>query len=117
MCWIQEWARAINNLNHAITHVEYGKKKLEGRLARNYKNLQRLKSNPKYNYPTFLEPVEELIRKNTRAIIECKQLIADFKARQDNLYGMINTYGIRRFENSKMIKKAMGTYVPKEASP
>jgi len=35
MCWKDEWARAINDLNFAVAHVEYAQKKLQRRLARN----------------------------------------------------------------------------------
>jgi hypothetical protein len=115
MCWKQEWAATIGNLNYAILHVERAYAKLQKRLVRNERNLERLKSNPKYNYPTVLAPVLALIEKNRSGIQECKNVIADLKARQDQLFHMIKVYGIDRFGVSKRLMSLMGSYVPKEA--
>jgi prefoldin subunit 5 len=94
MCWKDEWAKAINNINNAIEHIDYAQKKLETRLARNIKNLERIKNNPKFNYPPMLAPVEALIKKNTNGIENCKETISELKSRQALLFCMIHTLGI-----------------------
>ena len=110
MCWKHEWAMAINNLNSAIAHVQNAQEKLQNRLVRNKKNLERMKSSKKYNYPKMLAPVEVLIEKNQRAIKECGQLIADFGARQGQLFRMVHEYGIKRSEVPQRVYQLMGNY-------
>lgn len=114
MCWKHEWAMAINNLNSAIAHVQKAQQKLQNRLVRNKKNLERMKSSKKYNNPKMLAPVEVLIEKNQRSIEECGQLIADFRARQGQLFRMVHVYGIKRSENPQRVYELMGKYqIPK----
>jgi len=110
MCWKHEWAMAINNLNSAIGHVQKAQERLQNRLVRNEKNLERMKSSKKYNYPKMLAPVEVLIEKNQRAIKECGQLIADFRARQGQLFRMVHVYGIKHSENPQRVYELMGKY-------
>jgi len=111
MCWKDEWARAINNLNSAVTHVEYAEKKLEARLARNQKHLKRLKEDKKYNYPPVLAPVQERIKKNMVAIEDCKMVIKEFRARQAQLFCMVHTFGITRSETQpQRVYDLMGNY-------
>lgn len=114
MCWKHEWAMAINNLNSAIMHVQRARERLQNRLVRNKKNLERMKSNKKYNYPKMLAPVEALIDKNQRGIQECEQLIADFRSRQDQLFRMVHIYGLKRSETPQRVYELMGKYqIPK----
>jgi hypothetical protein len=115
MCWKQEWAAAIGNLEHAIVHVERAKVKLERRLARNRVTFERMSRSSKYNYPPMLTPVQALIEKNRAGVEECRRVIAELMARQDQLFGMIKVYGINRSENPQRVKQLMGAYVPKEA--
>ena len=112
MCWKHEWAKAINNLNRAITFVERAQKSLEERLARNRRHLNRLRENKKYNYPANILPVEERIKKNQNGIEECKQIIADLKERQSQLYCLIHTIGISHGETSQTVYELMGNYPP-----
>jgi len=121
MCWKDEWAKAINNLNSVITHVEYAQKKLEARLARNQKHLSRLKGDKKYNYPLVLAPVEERILRNTEAIENCKSMVSEFRESQGLLYCMVHTIGITRSKMSKMsmtqpqrVYNLMGNYPGKK---
>jgi hypothetical protein len=115
MCWKQEWATAIGNLNYTILHVERARDKLIRRLERNEKHLQRLVNSKKFNYPPMLAPVQKLIEKNRSGIKDCEDLIADMQMTQNRLYHMIKVYGIDRFGFSKRLMSLMGTYVPKEA--
>jgi len=110
MCWKQEWAMAINNLNRAAVHVMLAKAKLEKRLQRNEANLQRLRGNKKYNYPPMLAPVQALIEKNRAGIQECEQVIAELKVRQDQLFRMIHVYGIKHSEAPQRVYELMGNY-------
>lgn len=112
MCWKYEWARAINNLNSAIEHIERAQKKLEARLARNEKHLKRLKGSRKYNYPPVLAPVEALIEKNRHGIEECKDIISNFQSRQGQLFCMIHTMGIKHSE-AQTVYALMGNYAGK----
>lgn len=114
MCWKHEWAMAINNLNSAIAHVQKAQERLQNRLVKNRKHLERMKSSKKYNYPKMLAAVEVLIEKNLRGIEECGQLIADLKARQDQLFRMVHIYGIKRSETPQRVYELMGKYqIPK----
>jgi hypothetical protein len=115
MCWKQEWAAAIGNLEHAIVHIERAKVKLERRLARNRVHLELLSRSSKRNYPAMLASVQALIEKNRAGIEECRRVIAELMARQDQLFGMIKVYGINHSENPQRVKQLMGKYVPKEA--
>lgn len=110
MCWKHEWAMAINNLNTAIAHVQKAQDRLQNRLVRNNKNFERMKSSKKYNYPKMLAPVEALIEKNERGIEECEELIADFRARQDQLFRMVHEYGIKRSKVPQRVYQLMGKY-------
>jgi len=104
---------AINNLDKAISHVERAQKKLEGRLARNQKNLTRLKSNKRTNYPKVLAPVENLIKKNTAGIENCKEMVTKFRKAQGLLYCMVHTIGIKRSKASQSVYLLMGNYAGK----
>jgi len=110
MCWKYEWAMAINNIGRAIEHIERAQKKLEARLGRNQKNLERLQSNPRYNYPTQLGPVKELINKNSDGINKCKDMISTLKQQQDLLFRMVHTYAIKHKEPSQTVYELMGKY-------
>jgi len=94
MCWKQEWAQAIQNLNSAIMHVERAQVKLHKRIERNEKHLQWLSQNKKYNYPSQTAPVQARIKKNREAEENCKDIILDFRKKQALLYCMIHTVGL-----------------------
>ncbi len=108
MCWKYEWAKAVNNLNHAIVHVERARKKIHKRLLRNEKTLKTLNKSKEHSGPKSLAPVKALIEKNRDAELQCKLMIADFRGEQKQLRHMINTYGIKRFsKKSRMAEKLM----------
>jgi len=115
LCWKHEWAKAIGNIQKAIKYIERAKESLEKRLERNLRNLERCKKDPKWNYPSILEPIQKLIQKNTRAIEECNTIIKVLRCRQNQLYKMIQQYGISRKASSKRLKQLMGDYRPPEA--
>jgi hypothetical protein len=110
MCWKQEWAMAINNLERAIEHVAKAETKLHIRHARNKMALYHLSASKKHCGPASLAPVEALKEKNRLGIEECERVIADLRSRQDQLFGMINVYGIRLSENPKRVYALMGNY-------
>ena len=110
MCWKHEWAMAINNLNRAIVHVQRAQVRLQNRLVRNKKNLEKMRSNKKHNYPKMLAPVEALIEKNQRGIKECIQLIADFKETRTQLFRMVHEYGIKRKGTPQRVYDLMGQF-------
>jgi len=116
MCWKQEWAMAINNLQHAQEHIEKAQEKLHNRRLRNEKNLQRLTSSKKHNYPCEIAPVKELIEKNRLGEQECKDVIAVLKQTQAQLFRMIHVYGIKHSENPQRVYQLMGKYDVSEAS-
>jgi hypothetical protein len=101
MCWKQEWAMAIGNLNHAIEHIERAESKLFKRLQRNKANLP--KSHDK-------KAVQTLIQKNSDAIERCIFLIVSLKEKQDTLFKLIHEYGINHSDSSEKLYKLMGTY-------
>lgn len=108
MCWKYEWAKAVNNLNRAIIHVEGARKKIHKRLLRNQRTLRVYKKSKKWNYPGCLAPVEALIKKNREAEEQCRRVIADFREKQNQLRRMISTYGIKMVsKKSRMAEKLM----------
>lgn len=104
MCWKYEWAMAVNNLNHAIIHMKRARRKIHARLLRNERHLKKLE---KLNYTSQFPRVKELIEKNREGERQCRQLIADFKKKQDHLRRLLNTYGIKRSKKSRMAEKLM----------
>ena len=104
MCWKHEWAMAINNLQWAIKHIDRAKSSLKKRLERNKKNLERHGGKDKQ--------IEALIQKNQTAIECCNQLQKLLRHCQDQLYRMIQIYGIKRKESSKRLRRLMGDYKP-----
>lgn len=116
MCWKQEWAAAIGNLEHAKEHIKHAQAKLLKRKLRNTANLDRLRGSKKHNYPSELERVQHLIVKNDKGIWECKVIHDWLETIQNDLYQMIKVYGITRSENPRRVRELMGAYVPKGGS-
>lgn len=110
MCWKQEWAMAINNLNHAIEHIERARTKLGEREQRNRRTLQKLRQSKKHNYPIETEPIEVRIVKNQKGQNQCEEIIEDLVKRQNQLFQMIREYGINHSENPKRVYLLMGRY-------
>uniref|UniRef100_A0A6M3XG89 Uncharacterized protein n=1 Tax=viral metagenome TaxID=1070528 RepID=A0A6M3XG89_9ZZZZ len=105
MCWKQEWAQAISNLQKAIEHVEKARGKLIKRRERNEANLKK-KGADRYEK----KKIEARIEKNQRGQEQCEKIIADLKDWQDQLFRMIHEYGITRSDNPKTVYKLMGKY-------
>ncbi len=105
MCWKQEWAHAINNLQHGIEHVEKAKGKLIKRRERNEANLKK-KWTDRYEG----KKIEARIEKNRRGQTQCESIIADLKDWQDQLFRMIYEYGITHSDDPKRVYKLMGKY-------
>jgi len=107
MCWKFEWARAVNNLSYAITHVERARRKIHKRLLRNQRTLRVYKNSKKYNYPGCFAPVEALIKKNSEAELKCKLLISEFRDLQKELRRMIKTYGIKMVSKKSRVAERL----------
>lgn len=91
MCWKQEWASAVNNLNWAILHTERAKMKLE----------KRVKGFEKYTLSA------EDVEKARMGVIECEALIVNFKESQEKLKRLIDEVGIWRQDNPARTKTLM----------
>lgn len=105
MCWKQEWAHAINNLQKAIEHVERAKSKLIKRRERNEAALQK-----KWADRYEKEKIYARIDKNRMGQQQCENIIADLKDWQDQLFIMIHKYGISHSDDPKRVYKLMGLY-------
>jgi len=103
MCWKQEWAHAINNLQNAIEHIKRAQDKLEKRMERNESALDKSHEQMK---------VLSRIRTNHAGIEQCKGIITELKERQDELFKMIHQYGISKSEDPKRVYALMGKYKP-----
>jgi hypothetical protein len=121
MCWKQEWAMAINNLEHAVGHIQRARVKLEKRLERNKKCLEKLKDNPRFRnrfgqpYEKILAPTEKKIAHNSAGIEECTRLIETLKTSQDHLFRMIHKYGIKHSEDPQRVYQLMGKWAIQHA--
>lgn len=105
MCWKQEWAHAINNLQHAIKHVERAKGKLIKRKERNEAALKKKRAD---RYET--KKILARITTNNQGIAQCEHVIHDLKEWQDVLFKMVHEYGISHSDNPKRVYKLMGKY-------
>ena len=111
MCWKQEWASAINNLQTAITHIERAEKKLLKRRLRNEKRLEHLKKYDKeHYYPYEINSIKALIKKNSAGEQDCKEIIKILKKQQNKLFKMIKVYGISHSKNPKRVYRLMGKF-------
>ena len=119
MCWKQEWAAAIGNLQHSIKHTERAREKLKKRKERNDATLQRTMEQ---GHDRFNEArIGELAVKNSSGIEDCDLVLLRLKTTQNILYEMINKYGISRpnmnnkvsgHEENRRLLKLMGGYTP-----
>lgn len=93
MCWKEEWAYAISDLNKAIAHIEKAREKMEKRrlnAQRWYENLSRDK---KHGTPKELAKVQEIIGKYVEAERKCQCLISFLRSHQISLRRLIEKYG------------------------
>jgi hypothetical protein len=91
MCWKQEWASTVNNLNWAILHTERAKAKLEGRIA---------------GFEHYTLGRSE-VEKARQGVAECEVLIAAFKESQERLKKLIDEVGISRTDNPARTRTLM----------
>lgn len=111
MCWKQEWAMAINNLQHAIEHIEKAQIKLDKRKQRNEATIKRLEGYTKRYYDKFeVKKAEKRLMKNSEGIEECRQVIAALKEEQDELFQMVHKFGISKSTHPKRVYALMGKY-------
>ena len=68
---------------------------MEKRCLRNKITLEKLK------YPSERKPVEERLKKNREAEVQCTVMIAELRKMQDQLRGLIETHGISRKATQK----------------
>lgn len=108
MCWKQEWAHTINNMQKAIEHIEKAQDKLNKRKQRNEAALEKVCGKDKFEE----NKIRERFLKNTAGIEECKGIISNLKEIQDQLYRMIHEYGISHSDDPKRVYKLMGKYKP-----
>lgn len=107
MCWKQEWAHAINNLQKAIMHIERARDKLNKRKERNEKSLKKKwAKNDRFEQ----RKIEMRMEKNRKGQEQCENLIADLEETQDQLFKLIHKYGISRSDDPKRVYKLMGKY-------
>jgi uncharacterized protein (UPF0333 family) len=106
MCWKQEWANAIGNIESAIRHIERAQQKLERRREKNLATM--LKHKGKWTIKT----VAPLLVRNTVAIEECKQTASRLKGEQALIYAMIKAFGISNRPHSKRLVENMAGYRP-----
>lgn len=109
MCWKQEWAMAIGNLNHAIEHVNKAKLKLEKRADGNKATIEKLKGNVRRS--DIRKQAEANLLKNLQGVEECQSIIYMLKTKRHELQKMIETYGFSRKDNPERTKRLMGKCV------
>lgn len=107
MCWKQEWASAIGNIEAAIRHIERAQAKLERRRTKNLETMLR-----RHDDRWTVKTVSQLMLKNTIAIEQCKDTVRRLRAEQDWVYAMIQTFGITNRDRSKRLTSNMGGYKP-----
>ena len=91
MCWKQEWAAAVNNLNWAILHINRAKTKLEKRSLNDLKKP--------------LSPAD--IDAAKKGLEKCKEIIASLEASQEELKWLIENVGLWRKDSPKRTKVLM----------
>jgi hypothetical protein len=106
MCWKQEWASAINNINWTIIHIERAEAKLQKRLARNEQHLE-YQMQLEYKDKQALGEIQSLIQKNRKALSDCNNLVTLLRGHQEMLKSMIEEYGINRAKESQRLKVLM----------
>ena len=108
MCWKEEWAYAIRNINGAIKHIERAKERLEKRRDRARKHYQKLNEDKKHRSVNALLEIQERITGNNRAIDECDYIVAELKDQQKNLRALIEEFGInQKTGGSAKVKKIL----------
>ncbi len=108
MCWKEEWAFAIDDLNKAIAHVEKAEKKLQDRRIRAQRWYLNLGQDPKHGTPAELAKVREIIKKWAAAERECNEIKERLRCHQRVLRDLIVTYGFKRKDSgSARVRKVL----------
>ena len=116
MCWKEEWAYAIRDIDKAIVHVEKARKKLAKRRARAQSWLQKQSQDQKHNQPKQLAQIQEVISKGVLAEHRCDYLIETLRMKQRLLRGFIEAYGFsRKPGGSARVRKILQETFGKEA--
>jgi len=113
MCWKQEWAHAINNIQKAIEHIERARDKLEKRKQKNRAALEKVRGKDKFEE----NKIWDRLLKNIAGIEECGEIISNLKEKQAQLYRMVHEYGISHSDDPKRVYKLMGKYRPITKAP
>ena len=109
MCWKQEWAAAIGNIQKSIKHIDLAQYKLEIRYE---SNIETLGHNSGRNWDKFeCRKIIERMMKNHSGIAQCKILKILLKERQDHLYQMIGDHGIVKANENKRLIALMNGYI------
>jgi chromosome segregation ATPase len=95
MCWKQEWSHAINNINHALAHLQKAKEKLEKRASDRRETIK--------NAPTkcgridkakeIIKDAEQKLEKNLEGIRLCQQQLDSLKENRSELLALIREHG------------------------
>jgi len=87
MCWKQEWAAAVNNLQWAIIHTERAKAKLEYRVTKFEEGVRNADKSE-------IDQAHLNLEKSRRGVAECNELITRFKKDQEQLKKLIDEVGL-----------------------
>ena len=108
MCWKQEWAAAIGNIQKSIKHIDAAELKLERRYDKNIISLAKRSGR---NWDKFeAKKILGRISKNQEGIAQCRILKILLKERQDHLFQMIHHYGITKAKENRRLIELMNGY-------
>lgn len=114
MCWKEEWAYAIRDINKAIKHVKRAQEKLEKRRDRAKKHYRKLSKDKKHGTAKELAAVQAIIDKNTSGIARCLLIVNNLRYQQQNLRTLIEELGINSTSSgSEKVRKILEeTFAP-----
>ncbi len=111
MCWKQEWAAAIGNIETALKHISAAEAKLERRRQKNFDSWHFQKGQGQDKFEE--RKIFNRIVKNSEGIRDCDDVRFMLEVLQDRLYWMTRKYGISVARENKRLKKLMAGYHPK----
>jgi len=106
MCWKQEWAHAIHNIALAIIHVRRAEAKLQKRLERSERWLEKWSQN-RHAGPKGIAEIKTVIERNQTALAECREIEANLRQRAKQLMQMIEVYGFKKKEDPNRTRQIM----------
>ena len=113
MCWKQEWAAAIGDIQDAIEHIDIAQGKLERRYEKNLDALAHKSGRHFDKWAT--RTIMKQIQTNKEGIAHCKVAKLLLKERQDHIYQMILEFGItNRGEDNRRLAVLLHGYKPGE---